>query len=190
LYVKLSPAQIAESKELGELRYKESRRSGAKDKYGLKGDYTSLIEGDINGACGELAASIAYGRTWNKTINTYKSIADIGKFTDVKSAARGPSLILRDDDPVDRYYVLVIGCLPCPEFRVVGHIAGGNEVRVDRWLRNPNNRTPAWFLPQSLLTPPPEHKGDVSEKKKAWARYWCNPGDETLRDAFSFGLDV
>jgi hypothetical protein len=161
VWVALTPQQADECIEHGKLVDSESRRLGTKDKYGLQSDPVSSLQEDIDNCCRELAASIVYGVKWNKTINQFKEIPDIGERTDV----RGRNvylpyyhLIIRSDDPCDRYYVFVAGGLPSLDFYVKGHVWGDSSVRVDRFVRAPNGRPPAWFVPMKLLLAPPKSK--------------------------------
>jgi hypothetical protein len=56
---------------------------------------------------------------------------------------------VRDNDPSDRYYFLVVG--EPPTFRVAGWIKGV-DAKQDQWLRNPGKgRKQAWFVPQHHL---------------------------------------
>jgi hypothetical protein len=159
--ITLTPQQADECIEHGKLVDSESRRLGTRDKYGLKTDAVSSLEEDIDSCCREKAASIVYGVKWNKTINTFKEIPDIGERTDVrgrKDYLPHYHLIIRDDDPDDRYYVFVAGGLPCLDFYVVGHVWGDQNIRRGKFLKAPNGRPPAWFVPMELLSEPPKNE--------------------------------
>lgn len=139
--VDLANARLAVSSESG-----LSRESLGPDQQGL----LDRLQLDVIGACGELVVCKALNRFWSPTVNTFHNVADIGVNIEARTTQQeGGSLIVRDNDPSDRYYFLVVG--EPPSFRVAGWIKGV-DAKQDQWLRNPGRgRKPAWFVPQNQL---------------------------------------
>lgn len=104
---------------------------------------------EITGACGERAFCKARDIHWDSSVNTFHHEPDAGDRWEVRATRRANgSLIVRDNDPPDRLYVLVTGE---PPHMVVRGWMRGSEARSDAYARNPNGYRPAWFVPQSAL---------------------------------------
>ena len=102
---------------------------------------------DIEGAAAEMAWAKLRDRYWSYAVNTFKS-GDVGN-VQVRSASRPTdSLIVRAKDSDIDVFVLMIG--RSPTFRAVGWMRG-KAAKQEKWERGPNNRPPAWFVPQSEL---------------------------------------
>lgn len=112
-------------------------------------DYNERLLIDIRGACGELAVAKMLNKYWAPSVNTFHNVPDIQPNIEVRTTERPDgSLIVRDNDPEDRYYVLVVGVPPTMDVR--GFIRG-SEAKRDEFLRNPGGRRRSWFVPQSSL---------------------------------------
>lgn len=105
---------------------------------------------DIEAACAEIAFSKFIGEEWVGSVNTF-SAPDVGKewqvrYTDLSYG----SLIIRNKDKknLEQKFVLVTG--QTPVFHIKGYITCKNAIK-DEFLKNPNNKEPAWFVPQSKL---------------------------------------
>jgi hypothetical protein len=120
-----------------------------------KRGYMERLNHDVLGVCGEMAVCKALGRFWSPSVNTFHKIADIPPNIEVRSTDHPKgSLIVRDDDPDNRWYFLVHG--EPPNLTVVGFMHG-SAAKQDRWLDNPGGRRESWFVPQSeLLTERPK----------------------------------
>jgi hypothetical protein len=102
----------------------------------------------IEGACGELACAKVLGVYWNPSVNTFKRDGDVATY-EVRTRLRDDyELLVRDDDPSDRNYVLVRGQAPC--FHVVGWLPG-TEAKDPRWRKTHGGREPAFFVPDGDL---------------------------------------
>ncbi len=123
--------------------------------------YVERIKQETLGACGEMAVCKVIGKFWKPSVNTFHNIADIEPDIEVRSTDRQDGcLIVRDNDPDERWYFLVIG--EPPNVTVVGYIRGA-DARQERWLRNPNDFRKAYFVPQSaLLTIGKRGRGEAS----------------------------
>ena len=112
-------------------------------------NYNDRLLVDIRGTCGELAVAKAINRYWAPSVNTFHKIPDIEPNIEVRTTNNpNGSLIVRDNDPDDRYYVLVIG--DPPTFNICGYIKGSDAKR-DEFLRNPHGHRPSFFVPQAAL---------------------------------------
>lgn len=104
---------------------------------------------DIEGACAEFAYCKAMNIHWSRSINTFKD-ADCGNLTQVRWTHHvNGSLIVRDGDPDDHCYVLVVGA--CPSYRIIGWIKGHHAKNND-YLKSPGELEPAYFVPQNKLS--------------------------------------
>lgn len=105
---------------------------------------------DIEGACAEVAAAKGLNMYWSGSVNTFK-LPDLACNIQVRhTIKRNGCLIVRNDDANNEKFVLVVG--EAPEFFIVGWLYGG-EAKDDKYEYNPNNREPAYFVPQDKLHP-------------------------------------
>ncbi len=106
------------------------------------------------GICGEMAVAKFRDKWWIPPLNEFHRTPDVAA-TEVRSTYREDGcLILRDNDPDDRFYVLVTGTPPV--LNIVGYIRG-RDGKADEFRRNPNGYRLAWFVPQDALIKP-QHK--------------------------------
>lgn len=111
--------------------------------------YAERVREEVVGACGEMALCKAMNWFFSPTVNTFHNTADVYDRWEVRATERSDgSLIVRDNDNEERWYVLVTGDPPVMTIR--GYILGA-DARRDEWLRNPHGHRPAWFVPQSAL---------------------------------------
>jgi hypothetical protein len=102
---------------------------------------------DVEGAAGEMAAAKALNLYWDGAVNTFHR-GDVGPIQIRTAIAHDRCLIVRDRDSDEDHFVLVTGLMPT--FRIHGWIRGADAKRPE-WLRAPQGRPPAWFVPQSEL---------------------------------------
>jgi hypothetical protein len=115
-------------------------------------DLMTRLREEIVGVCGEMAFCKGMRRFWSPSVNTFHAIADVGENIEIRSTDRDDgSLIIRENDDPDRWYVLVTG--NPPEMTIRGCIRGADALQ-DQWLRNPHGHRLAWFVPQAALRPP------------------------------------
>ena len=116
-------------------------------------DPESLWQLHVEGALGESAYFQFRGASKLPTVGVYKGEHDAGK-AEVRTRSRHDwELIVRQRDPIDAFYVLVTGSYG--DYLIHGYISG-EEARQDQWVKTHGGRSPAWFVPQSALTPFPE----------------------------------
>lgn len=113
-------------------------------------DKNTNWQNDIESAGAECAAAQALNRYWPGGVNTFEA-PDIPPDIQVRSSIEeGYSLLVRKKDKDEERFVLVIGKMPT--FDIVGWLYG-HEAKMERWLRNPDNKGPAYFVPQGYLNP-------------------------------------
>jgi hypothetical protein len=100
--------------------------------------------GHIEGACSELAASIALDLPWTGRDvlgePPFRDVPDLGTATEVRWSLTGSSGLIYDPrrDHDGRIYVLVIGT--APDFTIVGYLHG-QSCRRQEWLHAYPERT-------------------------------------------------
>ena len=147
--VTLTESELEMGFAIGKMRRIESLKKGLQNAHGFDAR-PSMIDIDVYGALAEIAYCKYRNTYWSGPVNNYKD-PDAGDSVQVRhSQLNNASLILRENDREDYYYVLVTGEMPT--FKICGWIQGADGKR-DNFLRAPNNRPPAWFVPQSSLKP-------------------------------------
>ena len=114
--------------------------------------WMAQLEIHMLGACGELAAAKAIGLPWPSSVNTYKGESDLPGGIEVRHRTKSHyDLIVRDDDPDDRRYVLTLGeVADVPKIKVVGWFFGSYSGR-HRYLHLPVGSYPTRFSPDAVL---------------------------------------
>lgn len=103
------------------------------------------------GACAEVAISKATGRYFTPSVGTFHRVPDFMNDCEIRATDLATGcLIVRDNDPSDRKYLLAI-----VDGDVVTFAGGlpGVEAKQDRFLRDPHGYRQSWFVPQSELRP-------------------------------------
>lgn len=131
--------------QIGCLRQIESLQRNLPDKHGFDGAGWNI---HIEGAAGEIAAARALDMYWGGTVNTFKSIGDVGKLEIRTTSKKNNRLIVRNPDNDDAVFVLVVG--RSPTFEVVGWMLG-KEAKQQKYISAPGGRPPAYFVPRSDL---------------------------------------
>jgi hypothetical protein len=157
--VTLSTQEMMLAAYTGVRRTVLSRAKGSKPAYGLSG--LEVWGVDAEGAGGEMAAAKALNLYWDGAVNTY-SRGDVGELQIRTSSSHDYKLIVREADSDTDCFVLVTGMMP--EYVIHGWILG-KAAKQERWKRAPNNRPPAYFVPQSELL-----SLDTLEIKKSFDR--------------------
>lgn len=110
---------------------------------------------NVCGSCGECAVGKAINQYWHASVDAPKEDPDVGR--DIQSRCYAEAwydLIIRDDDPQDHRYVLIIG--EPPDFDIKGWIHGAEARTHNEWYRkdDPSIGQPSWWIPQSALHAP------------------------------------
>lgn len=143
----LKPYEYAMALDVARRRMCSSIMNSSKNNHGFVGHGW---EENMEGACAELAAAKVLNVYWDGSNETYKE-PDIGDFVQVRWAKpHGYSLIVRNADPSEHAYVLVTGS--CPDYVVHGYLYG-EDAKQDKWIKSPNGRPAAFFVPNENLLP-------------------------------------
>lgn len=144
--VHLSMEEMAMVSLVSGLRRGESKTNGRQDNHGFNGESAWDIE--IEGCAAEMAYCKMRGQYWNGSVCSFKE-ADAGKNVQIRhTTLENGSLIVREDDNEDHFYVLVTG--RAPVLKVCGWIRG-SEAKQEQFRRAPNGREAAFFVPQKAL---------------------------------------
>lgn len=121
----------------------------------VKRGYESRISGrewqaHIEGACGEVAVAKATGKYWGGSINSFKSGGDLDSTGwEVRTRSdHNYDLIVRDNDPDDRVFILVTGL--SPNFKIWGWIMS-QDAKREEWRANYGGHGTAYFVPKLEL---------------------------------------
>jgi hypothetical protein len=106
----------------------------------------------IEGACGEFVVARELGKFWAGALGNLRA-DDVGRLQVRTSESHTDRLMLHDEDPDDRAFVLVTGI--APRFRIHGWILA-REGKRPEWWDDPygekyGKERPAYFVPQSEL---------------------------------------
>lgn len=144
--VTLSQTEVEIAAMIGCKRRAESKSTGRLDNHGLENtDFWGI---DIEGAAAEMAYCKFRNKFWSGSVNSFKS-ADCGTNVQIRSTHhKTGSLIIRNEDSDDDFYVLLVGT--SPTFKICGWIKGVNG-KSKEYMRSPNGRPTAFFVPQDKL---------------------------------------
>lgn len=149
--ITLTPWEFKFCAEVASARMATSNDAGWNHASTYRRDHLQRMTEEIVGACGEMAAAKALNVFWSPSVNTFHRSSDLPGGIEVRSTTEiANSLIVRDNDRDDWAYILVVGNPPI--MTVVGWLFG-YEAKSEKFLRNPHNNRPAWFVPQPELTP-------------------------------------
>lgn len=162
--IELTEEQEQEAVRLGTLRQENSRKDGKQHKRGYKPrSPAEALRNDIQAVGAEIAAAIAYDVEFNATVDVSGKLPDIGERIQVRwSQPHDNRLIVTHDAINYQFYVLVTGIMP--DYVVRGHMLA-RHAKQERWVKDPNDRnSPAYFVPQEFLTPPPKAQQTEDER--------------------------
>lgn len=115
------------------------------------GNAADTLAVHLRGALGEIAAAKALRRYWTGAGSDFHHDDDVGRIQVRVTDREDGCLIVRPDEGHDNDpWVLVTGTFP--HYVVRGWIYG-HEARQPEFLRAPNGRPAAHFVPQAALTP-------------------------------------
>lgn len=155
--VVLTPAECRLAEAVARARREFARRNGFVQGAEFTGTDDQALRNDVVGTKGEMAVAKHYGVFWTGTIGEIDQ-PDVKRLEVRSTLLDEGCLLVKPKNPDDRAFVLVV--LSCAadqreewcECSIVGWIWGG-EAKRDRWLRDPNGRPPAYFVPQVCLAP-------------------------------------
>jgi hypothetical protein len=147
--VRLSIEEFQAAVLVAVARHKESRIRGYQHTAGFE---PASYSAEIEGACAEMAVAKAVDRYWDMSVGRIGGSrdGDVGQLEIRQTDRADGSLIVRPGDNPARPFVLVTG--RNGRYTVHGWITG-QEARRPEWVREPNGRPKAWFVPQQALRP-------------------------------------
>lgn len=125
-----------------------NRRAGAQtgDRDWVQRHYDEVI-----GACGEIAVAKLGKFYFVPGLNEFHNVPDVFRDVEVRATSnKNGMLVVRDNDVLERRFVLAI--VRGSVVDLAGWIYG-TEGAKSEYLRNPYNKTPAWFIPINKLRP-------------------------------------
>ena len=146
LEVHLDWHEVKMAADCGVLRNVRALAMGRRSKF----EVTNMDKFDahILGALGECAYAKATGSYWNASVDTFKGKGDVGDI-EVRTRSRHDyELIVRDDDPDGRVFVLVTG--GPMEFKIHGWMRS-EDARRPEWRREHGGYPAAYFVPHEAL---------------------------------------
>jgi hypothetical protein len=147
LIIKLSDEEVMMAAHVGLARRLDSiHKSLNRYKHAYKSEWSY----DIDGACAELAVAKAMGVYWSGHVGSFKD-PDVANIHVRSTTRKDGHLIIRDNDPENFVYVLVI--TECPNYTIVGGISGRKAKNKDKSDQD-NTGAPAWWIKQEELTDP------------------------------------
>jgi hypothetical protein len=105
---------------------------------------------DIDGACAELAVAKAMGVHWSGHIGSFKE-PDVSQIHVRSTSRKDGHLIIRDNDPENYTYMLVI--TECPNYTIVGGISGKKAKALPKKNADENGSGAWWISQESLHNP-------------------------------------
>lgn len=114
-------------------------------------NWLTRYKDELMGALGELAVAQWFGMpNFKPPLGTFHSIPDCNgvevRSTDIETGR----LIVRDNDPSDRAYVLCL--VRGPDVVLAGWMVG-RDAKHNQWLSNPHGYRPCWMVPRAALLP-------------------------------------
>lgn len=131
--------------QVGLVRQFEALKRGLPDRHGYDGlGWSEHIEG----AAGEYALAKHFNVSWNGSVNTFRTQADVQQFEIRTRSKHEYELLVRPNDPDDAAFILITG--KAPDFRIQGWMLGKDAKQV-HWKQTHGYRPPAYFVPHSAL---------------------------------------
>ena len=133
-------------------RDSSARRQGRKDQHGAPTDQDRGYRLHLVGVAGELGfARFQHLDDWTPTVDTFRSMPDVGAFEVRCRSRHSYDLLIRSGDRSSSRYILAT-CEDLREVWVWGWV-WGEEAKQDRFLASHGGREPAYFIPKAHLEP-------------------------------------
>lgn len=114
-------------------------------------DGEDALSNSWTGACGEMALAKYLGHPYEGGVCRYKNLPDQSGY-DVRTRRKwNYELNIREEDPLDRPWVLVTEIEPKRKYAIRGWIHGHEALKVP--FTSPDGRRKARFIPNSMLHP-------------------------------------
>lgn len=143
--IKLTPSEMMTAAMVGVMRQIQNLKRKRRDAHGFQGPAWQI---HIEGAMGECAVAKALGLYWSGAVGNLKA-ADVGEIEVRTTGYESGKLIVRNSDPDESIFVLVIGMNG--SYRLAGWLYG-EKAKRPRYKDKVGNRDVAYFVPQKELT--------------------------------------
>lgn len=148
MLIELNDVDFKFAVKIGQKRQEEALAKNLPDKYGFDGIAGLAVH--IEGAAGEMAVAQALNIPWDATINTFKSLPDLGANIEIRTRSKSEyDLLVRPDDQDDKIFILVTR-KGAQKFDVIGWIKA-KDAKQNQWLKTYGNRPGAFFVPKEYL---------------------------------------
>jgi hypothetical protein len=139
-------------KQAAAARDTSARSKGLRDRHGASSDPLKGLGLHFLGVAGEAGfARFQHLDDWAPTVDTFRSMPDVGEF-EVRCRSRHTyDLLVRADDSDESRYILAT-CENGVDVWVWGWIEG-RDARQERFLAAHGGREPAYFVPKGELQP-------------------------------------
>jgi hypothetical protein len=130
-----------------------SKSNGYKSRFQTS-DYQRWLWHEVCATAAEKATAKLLNVHWSASVNTFHTYPDVLPNLEVRQTDyKHGRLIVRPDDPDDRFYILVTG-VP-PTLTVHGYISAKAAKQDDYWGNpdKPDEKPDAWWVPQADLKP-------------------------------------
>lgn len=152
MFTTLSLAEFDECVQLALKRQQSAVEKKLKDSVRKQRDWVDSLSGHIKGVIGEMAVAKALGIPYSGTLDTFRTVADVGRYLEVRHRSNPAwDLIIRDDDSDSKIYILSRG-LPPGAIEIAGWTLG-KDAKQKRWLDTKGGLRPAYFVPAEFLQP-------------------------------------
>ena len=150
-YISISPDEFSLCVQVANARQTSSLKSKGRDSVFKKNGWLEELTPHIIGCVGEMAVAKALGISWTGSVDTFNTVADLGKNLQVRHRSNPNwDLIVRTNDKSDDIFVLSRG-MPPGAVEVVGWIRG-SEAKDDKWLKDVGGYgRPSYFIPAHAL---------------------------------------
>ena len=150
--VQLSSAELAQCVIQAMTRMTASRYADRNQARSVNRTWFQHLKDELVGVIAENGYCKWKGIYPSREVDTFHRVADTADGAEIRSITNANNcLIVRNDDPKERPYVLVL-----VDSNAVCSMLGwvyGYEARQDKWLRDPGGKRASWFVPQESLRP-------------------------------------
>lgn len=146
--ISLTWPEFIAAAHVGLTRFIASRSSGLNAATTYQSNWHEQLGRETLGAAAEMVVAKSLDTFYSSGVGTYHDTPDVGEWEVRATHMEDGCLILRDNDPDDRKYVLVVG--KSPNTRIAGWCTGAEGKQV--WnIRDPHGERQAWFVKQRDL---------------------------------------
>jgi len=147
MLIKLTPHNLFHAGMVGVSRH--IKGASKKGRYGAD-NVKAGWQINCDGAAGEMAVAKAFNLYWDGALGNFNA-KDVGKLQVRTNPNDWGDLILHPKDDDEDIFILVLSHL-APTYRLKGWLKGADG-KLKKWWRDGAKGRPAYFVPQSALSP-------------------------------------